>query len=381
MNQSIKSHLERCGSDLRIEFLRGLANWFIFLDHIPNNVVNLVTLRNFGFSGATDVFVFVAGYAAAIFFGRMAIERSFVVTATRILARVWKLYAAYIVLFVIYVDVIGSTAAEYAAPEMFDEYNITGFVDHPARTLLHGLMLQAKPLNLDTLQLFIPLMTFFPLVLWLMLRRPNWTLAGSVLLYCAARQFDWSLPSFPSGTWYFNPFCWQLLYVLGAWFALNGAELTRMLHGLRPLRAAAVGYLVLALGVAVVYHAPAYAKLMPDVGIGFGPITPDGRENLAPARVLHLLALAFVFSYFVPRDFAPLRWRLLQPIMKCGEQWIAVFCIAVFLSFAGHLVLVTGPNSLLMQVLVSVAGLAIMTGVAYYISWSKRQDHHRLAFN
>jgi hypothetical protein len=31
-------------------------------------------------------------------------------------------------------------------------------------------------------------------------------------------------------------------------------------------------------------------------------------------------------------------------------------------------------GSLLAQILVSVAGIAIMTIVAYYISWSKRQD-------
>src|ERR1700761_1357241 len=125
MNLSAKKILAARSLDLRVDLLRGLANWFLFLDHVPHNVVNFITLRNFGFSGATDVFIFVSGYAAAIFFGRMAIERSFVVTATRIFARVWKLYAAYVVLFVIYVDLIGNTAAEYAATEMFDEYNIT----------------------------------------------------------------------------------------------------------------------------------------------------------------------------------------------------------------------------------------------------------------
>ena len=47
-------------------------------------------------------------------------------------------------------------------------------------------------------------------------------LAGSIVLYFVARHFDWNLPSYPSGAWYFNPFCWQLLFVLGAWFALGG---------------------------------------------------------------------------------------------------------------------------------------------------------------
>jgi hypothetical protein len=58
----------------------------------------------------------------------------------------------------------------------------------------------------------------------------------------------------------------------------------------------------------------------------------------------------------------------------CGQQSLAVFCVGVFLSFVGHFMLSLSSGSLLVQVLVSVTGIAIMTIVAYYISWSKRQD-------
>jgi hypothetical protein len=371
MNLSTKKILAARSLDLRVDLLRGLANWFLFLDHIPNNVVNFITLRNFGFSGATDVFVFVAGYAAAIFFGRMALERGFVVTTTRILRRLWQLYAAYLVLFVIYIDIIGNVAAQYATTEIIDEYNVTGIVDHPIKTLMHGLMLEAKPLNLDTLQLFVVLMAIFPLVLWLMLRRPNLALAGSIALYVAARTFNWSLPSFPTGSWYFNPFCWQLLFVLGAWFALSGPKLTFTLHRLPLLRAVAAAYLVFALVVTLAAHAPALAAEIPDFGFS---LSVSDKENLASYRVVHLLALALLFTYFVPRDWAPLRSKLLQPVMKCGEEWLTSFCVGVFLSFAAHFVLITGPKSVAMQVLVSVTGIAMMTAIAYYISWSRRQD-------
>jgi hypothetical protein len=371
MNLSAKKILAARSLDLRVDLLRGMANWFLFLDHVPHNVVNLITLRNFGFSGATDVFVFVAGYAAAIFFGRMALERGVVVTATRIFRRIWQLYAAYLVLFVIYIDIIGNVAAQYATTEIIDEYNVTGIVDHPMRTLMRGLLLQAKPLNLDTLQLFVALMVFFPLMLWAMLRRPNLTLAGSVALYIAARTFDWSLPSFPTGTWYFNPFCWQLLFVLGAWFALSGPKLTFALHRLAWLRAAAATYLVFALLVTLASHAPAFASGLPDFGVS---LLPSDKENLAAYRVVHLLALALLFTYLVPRDRPPLRSKLLQPVMKCGEEWLTSFCVGVFLSFAAHFVLITGPNSVAMQILVSATGIAMMTGIAYYISWSRRQD-------
>jgi hypothetical protein len=371
MNLSAKKILAARSLDLRVDLLRGFANWFLFLDHIPHNVVNLITLRNFGFTGATDVFVFVTGYAAAIFFGRMALERGFVVTATRMLRRLWQLYAAYVVLFVIYIDIVSNVAAQYATTEIIDEYNVIGIVDHPIRTLMHGLMLQAKPLNLDVLQLFVALLAMFPPMLWVMLRRPNLALAGSIALYVASRVFDWSLPSFPTGTWYFNPFCWQLLSVLGAWFALSGPKLTFTLQRLPLLRAAAATYLVFALVVTLAAHVPALAAQLPDFGIS---LSVSDKENLASYRVVHLLALALLFTYFVPRDWAPLRSKLLQPVMKCGEEWLTSFCVGVFLSFAAHFILITGPNSVAMQVLVSVSGIAMMTAIAYYISWSRRQD-------
>src|SRR5438105_6129096 len=157
MNLQTKINLAACDRDLRLDFARGIAIWFLFLDHIPHNAVSLLTIRNFGFSGATDLFVFATGYAVAVFYGKMMLERGFVVAATRIFKRVWQLYAAYVVLFVVYVDLIGYVAAQTAAPEIIGEFNVTGFIDHPIRTLIHGLLLQATPLNLDALQLFIAL--------------------------------------------------------------------------------------------------------------------------------------------------------------------------------------------------------------------------------
>lgn len=360
--------------DLRLFLLLGIAAWFLFLDHVPHNAVSLLTMRNFGFSGATDLFVFVGGYTAAILYGRMMLERGFVVTATRIFKRLWQLYAAYIVLFVIYIDLIGYVARQSRASELIEDFNVTGIVDHAIRTLIHGLLLQAKPLNLDVLQLFIVLMAAFPLVLFGMVRRPNITMAASVALYAAARHFDWNLSSFPDGKWYLNPYCWQLLFVLGAWLALSGANQMRALRTLQDypsLRAVAWLYLLFALAVTVAGKFP-QTGLVP--GLLHDTFLPDHKENLAPFRVLHFLALAFLFAHMIPRDWSGFRWPALQPVIKCGQEWLAVFCAGVFLSFAGHLVLITGPDSLVMHVLVSAIGIAIMTAVAYYVSWSKRQD-------
>ena len=100
---------------------------------------------------------------------------------------------------------------------------------------------------------------------------------------------------------------------------------------------------------------------------------PNDRENLAPYRVPHLLTATLVVTRFTPKDWPGLHWRIFRPLIICGQQSFAVFCL-VFLSFAAHFALLLSWGSLLAQFLVSAAGLAIMTLAAYYISWSKRQD-------
>jgi hypothetical protein len=376
MYPSMNAEIATREGDLRLSLLLGIAAWFLFLDHIPHNAVSGLTLRNFGFSGATDLFVFVGGYIAAILYGKMMLERGFIVAATRIFRRVWQLYVAYVALFVIYINLIGYVARKTAAPELIHEFNIAGILGHTIRTLIYGLLLQAKPLNLDVLQLFIVLMAFFPIVLFGMMRRPNLTVVGSIALYLAARQLDWNLSSFPEGRWYFNPFSWQLLFVLGSWFALMGRTQMRIIRSLQDitiLRFAALVYLLFALAVTMAGKFPQLGEHIP-VSV-LNVFLPNDKENLAPYRVLHFLAMAFLFTLMVPRNWRGFQWPVLQPIVKCGEEWLAVFCAGVFLSFAGHFVLITGPNSLAMHILVSIAGCSIMAAVAYYVSWSKRQDY------
>jgi hypothetical protein len=226
------------------------------------------------------------------------------------------------------------------------------------------------------LQLFIALMAFLPPVLFGMLRWPNLTLAGSAALYVAADVFGWSLSAYPEGTWFINPFCWQLLFVLGVWFALASKRqlgIVASMQRFAPLRIAALLYLLFALVVKSAAILPQLGELIPAAVLG--AFLPNTKENMAPYEILHFLALAFLFTIIVPRNWRGFQSPVLQPVVKCGEEWLAVFCAGVFLSFAGHFILITGPNSLAMPLLVSVAGIAIMTAVAYYVSWSKLQDY------
>src|SRR5437588_12125852 len=87
--------------DLRLDLFRGIALWLIFLDHIPSNIVSWVTIRNYGFSDAAEMFVFISGYTAAFVYGRAMRERGFLVAGARILKRAWQVYVPHVFPFVV----------------------------------------------------------------------------------------------------------------------------------------------------------------------------------------------------------------------------------------------------------------------------------------
>ena len=59
----IRSNRDR---DLRVDFFRGLALWWIYTDHIPGDVLADYSLRNFAMCDATEVFVLLAGFGAGM---------------------------------------------------------------------------------------------------------------------------------------------------------------------------------------------------------------------------------------------------------------------------------------------------------------------------
>ncbi|MDN4982331.1 OpgC domain-containing protein [Bradyrhizobium arachidis] len=369
---NINATLPEKGRDLRLDLFRGIANWAIFLDHIPDNVVNWITTRNYGFSDAADLFVFISGYTASFVYARMMLERGFVVGATRLTKRVWQLYVAHIILFVIYIASISYLALRFGDSEMINEFNVAGLVDNATETLRQGLFLRFKPLNLDVLPLYIVLMGLFPPVLWFMLRKPDLTMAVSIILWLTARHFGLNLNAYPAGQWYFNPYCWQVLFVFGAWCAMGGARRSMTLINSPITLWFCIAYLLFALVMTMAGRFPTFGGMFPEWL--FSAFNPNDKTNLAPYRFIHFVVIVIMVIRFVPKEWPGLEWKIFDPVIVCGQQSLAVFCVGVFLSFVGHFELSMSSGSLFAQLFVSIAGIAIMTTVAYYISWSKRQD-------
>ena len=360
------------GRDLRLDLFRGLANWQVFINHIPNNIFNWVTTENYGFSDAADLFVFISGFTASFVYARIMLERGTVVGASRILRRTWQIYVAQVFLFCVYAAGIGSVALKYHDPNLDNIYNVHVFFEHPVQMLTAVLTLRYKPLNMDVLPLYVALMLVFPPILWAMIRKPNLVAIASVLLYLVARYFDWNVPSYPSGTWYFNPFCWQLYFVLGAWFALGGAVESTPLIRSRSLLILGTAYLIFALIMTLAGLIPELRALLPDWL--YSAFNPNDKTNLAPYRVLHLAIIVLLVTRFMPRDWPGLQWRIFKPAILCGQQSLQTFCSGIFLSFAAYFVIYETTDAIWMQILVNVVGIAILTFLAWYKTWSTRMD-------
>lgn len=363
--------------DLRLDLFRGLALWFIYLDHIPSNIVAWITIRNYGFSDATEIFIFVSGYTAAFVYGRAMTDYGFVVSSARILKRAWQIYVAHIFLFVIYMGQIAYVARGFQNPLYAEEMNILEFLQQPDVTLVQALMLKFKPVNMDVLPLYIVLMACFPPVLWLLLRRPTLALALSVLLYALTWEFSWNLPAYPSGTWFFNPFAWQLLFVFGAWCALGGADRLGWLLRSRVTLAIAIAYLVVAFLITLTWHIPRLAPLIPHWVAEH--IYPIDKTNLDVLRFAHFLAVAAVAVYFIPRDWPYLRSPWLRPAILCGQHSLEIFCLGVFLAFAAHFAKVEISPGIPMQIVVSVLGILVMVAVAWLLTWYKGATARKMA--
>src|ERR1700722_11493363 len=308
---SVSQAVER---DLRLDFFRGLGLWMIFLDHIPDDVVGWLTLRNYGFSDAAEFFVFISGYLAGYIYGPIIQAGNFLAATKRLMVRAWHLYIAHILLFLLFTAQIARAARKFDNPMYKDEFNVANFLAHPDELIWQALTLRYKPVDLDVLPLFVVLVLASPLFLWGLVRRPNLTLLGSAILYVLARLFDWNLASYPPGAhWYFNPFAWQLMFVFGAWCGIGGAAKIWFLIQSRAVFVISVAWILFAFFIVMTWHSHFLEARLPSPGSpGFAlyptPLGPSHFQLVAPTRPVR----PTFASEFLSRCI-PVVWRALHP--------------------------------------------------------------------
>ncbi|MBB4365129.1 hypothetical protein GGD65_006193 [Bradyrhizobium sp. CIR18] len=350
--------------DLRIDACRGIALWCIFLDHVPNNIGSWLTLRNYGFSDAAEVFMFVSGVTCALAYGKVRSCEGWTSVIRRTLRRSWDIYVAFLLLTLACAILVHLAGGNRLA----DESNTRILLDQPGSALAHAAILQYRPVNTDVLPIFVLLHLFFAPLLWLLFRMPNVTLGASLALYALVQMFGWSMPAWPSGHWAFNPLAWQLLAVLGAWMIIEGERVRPWLTSRTVLVPAAL-YLIFSLVIALSWRVKPLEALIPQ-GLTKLAYPPD-KSNLDPLRLLHFLALAVVAVWFVPPNRQALTSAVMRGAILCGKHSLPIFCLGVLLTLASLLALLDISEGLAMQITLSVGGILMMIVAATLLNLIK----------
>ncbi len=358
--------LIRAGRDMRVDFFRGLALWWIFTDHIPDNWLNQFSLRNFALCDSAEVFVLLAGYGAGLAYGRSMDRNGWVYAAADTARRAWTLYIAHIFLFVVFAAQVSYSATTLDRADYLDEIHLDVLGEEPYRAMLEALMLHFQPAYLDILPMYVALLLLFAAVMPL-LRWPHILAVLSFALYATARIGGYNLPSITGGGWYFNPLTWQLLFILGAIMAYTPTG-----HpGPRVRRAVdALSGLVVVFGLLmqfVVWRHPDLTAHLP--GRVARALLSVDKEGLHPFRLISILSLVWIVSRLVPSGARWLSSRWAGPFVLCGQHSLPVFCSGIFLSFLGRL-LMEEQDGWWVQAVVNSVGACLLVAVgalsAYY---------------
>src|SRR6201995_216028 len=130
-----------------------------------------------------------------------------------------------------------------------------------------------------------------------------------------------------------------------------------------------IAYMLFAFFVTLTWYVPQFSHLMPKRLEQW--MYPISKTDLDVLRFAHFLARAAVPVRFLPKDWPYLKLPWLKPLILCGQHSLEIFCLGVFLAFAGHFVLAERGGGGALHALVSLCGILIMWAVAWIISWYK----------
>ncbi|MGA7198475.1 OpgC family protein, partial [Roseiarcus sp.] len=199
-----------------IDFWRGAVLIAILVDHIPGNMLESVTPRNFGLSDSSEAFVFLSGLSVGLVYLPRAQKHGPPAVARGCFQRALKLYGVQVGLTIAALVIFACAWRLSGVDELIGAHGRSFVFDTPAAGLV-GIALMSHQLGyFNILPLYIVLMLWAPLALAIAMRGPALALAASAGVYAASRMLNLDLPSWPeAGGWFFNPLAWQLVFTVG----------------------------------------------------------------------------------------------------------------------------------------------------------------------
>ena len=387
--------------DPRLDFFRGIAMFIILIAHTPGNFLTSWIPARWGFSDATEIFVFCSGMASAIAFGATYDRAGFALGTARVAYRVWQVYWAHVGLFFATLAMtVYLTDLEITGRNYWGQLNLWMiFVesdnwDNP-NMLLSFMTLRWVPNYFDILPMYMVVLLMMPVVMALSRIDLRLVAAFVGVVWVFGQEAPMAalgLPAlaFPAEpwserTWFFSPFGWQLIFFTGFAFMrgwLPKPPVTPLLFGLAVM-------IVLA-------NVPLSNIGVRELGLDWAR---DWRADYKPLidksdfgilRYVHFLALAYVCWVLVgdrgknlvaagPGALSRMWDGILSVILKVGQQSLAVFVMSMFTARVMGFALDVLGRDTLTALAVNAAGAGVLVATAYLAGWFKTQPWRRRA--
>src|SRR5262249_7110266 len=352
-----------------IDFWRGFALLSIFVNHIPGIWYEHLTHRNVSISDSAELFVFLAGWSLGLLVAARPEMAKAGRRVARLGARALTIYAAQILISSLALAILAATAYLLDNPLLLEWNNAAAFFQEPAQTQI-GLVLLTHQLGyFDILPLYVVLMLTAPAIALIDRFAGRLLLPLSLGLYFAALTVPFTAPTWPvPGQWFFNPFTWQAVFILG--FALSrdrglGAIVQRHITLIRRVSFP----LVLVGSVQVWLNCFPDPIHLPEPKLLF----LNGKSFLTPVRLIQFLALVAVFSLTFPL-LARRVPRLCEFLSILGRNSLNVFCVGSLLSLLGQIVRLLYTGSFLVDSIVTILGVGVLWFTAWVWEWRDRQS-------
>jgi hypothetical protein len=392
--------------DPRLDFYRGIAMLIIFTSHTPGNFWGDWIPGRFGFSDATEIFVFCSGMASAIAFGGSYDRRGWFLGTARVFYRCWQVYWAHICLFFALAFMLVTLDGFGFEKNYVNSLNLGQFFNDTKDHLFGLLTLTYVPNYFDILPMYIAILLLMPIVMALSTVHVSlvfafclslWFIAQTrVMMNLGIEQFAVSLPASLTSdrAWFFNPFAWQIVFFTG--FALVRGWIPRP-----PVNAVLITIAaIIVLGMMTLSHV-AIREWGFSWAADWRRANPElvTKTDFGIARYTHFLALAYL-AYAVAGDggrrliitgqsmIAVATKNLIALLTKVGQQSLAVFIVSMMLSiFVGFALTETGARaddvtSIKSHTYVAVGnilGWVFLVFIAYTAAWFKDQPWRKSA--
>ena len=350
--------------DTRLDVLRGLALITIFINHVPGQIFEYLTTKNYGFSDAAEAFVLISGIAVGIAYGSRFKIGAWFETAKQSTKRAFTLYLAHMITTFMTLALFLAGAWLFHRPGLLCQINILAVLTNP-QAGIPSLMLLGHQIGYNNiLPMYGALMLMVPIILLLEAKSPLLALGVSGSVWLLSGIFEIApRNTLIEGYWFLNPLSWQFLFtigIVGMMHVRRGGKLPR--HPL--LMALAAGYVGLSF-VWVVGQLWGIGNTLASLGLPT-VITGFDKTFLSLPRLLHVLALTYLVLN-IDALSSLLRRPESNPLVIFGRHSLNIFVAGTILAMVGQVLLYISNGDKVIGPIFVVLGLVIQFVYAYHL--------------